>query len=509
MYKATVLGFDSADGSIVCIIPQLYGARPTRVDPALARPDDITRIAPVGVSDTVWVYFEGSDDHVPLWNPRVRDAAFDSAYVNVGGDTMTGGLIINSGGLNVYGGQTITTGNLVVSAGSITAQNNITATAGNITATAGTVNATGGSFSGIINTSGVSAGVAYYDRDLGGDYSFIYRSSNVLRFWNSPTGTDKMTLDDSGNLFPAGYVWTTTPGSRFSTTTSASITSTGGGAIQVYQPTAGTDAFIDFHVSGDFAIEFGLAGDINDLAVGGWSMGANKYRIYHAGNLSSQTILPGRIENVGAYSWSGDTDTGLDHPGDGWQRMITNSAATQQWINNGGTHRSEFNAHVWMNNNVFYLRTAADTNHGLFYNGSIDGPQLSGYSVVRLWSVQANSGFDLRSNGDVAINPGKSYLTDSSIVFKENIEDMDPADCLAQVLSMRPVRFDIIGRPQDGRRSGFIAEWTQPIIPEIVSVSTDDSPPSVDYAGSTPFLFGAIKALTERIVALENGVNNG
>ena len=46
-----------------------------------------------------------------------------------------------------------------------------------------------------------------------------------------------------------------------------------------------------FHASGDFALYFGLDADANDLAVGGWSMGANKYKIWHQGNDGSGSGL--------------------------------------------------------------------------------------------------------------------------------------------------------------------------------------------------------------------------
>ena len=55
--------------------------------------------------------------------------------------------------------------------------------------------------------------------------------------------------------------------------------------LQIYQATASKDAFMTFHVSGDYAVHFGLDGTTNDLFVGGWSMGAVKHKVYHAGNL--------------------------------------------------------------------------------------------------------------------------------------------------------------------------------------------------------------------------------
>jgi hypothetical protein len=61
--------------------------------------------------------------------------------------------------------------------------------------------------------------------------------------------------------------------------------------LEVFQDTAGSDAFMQFHISGDYAAYFGLKGDINDFAVGGWSMGANYYRVWHAGNDGSGSGL--------------------------------------------------------------------------------------------------------------------------------------------------------------------------------------------------------------------------
>ena len=56
--------------------------------------------------------------------------------------------------------------------------------------------------------------------------------------------------------------------------------------LQVYQATGGADAFMTFHISGDYAVHLGLDGSTNDLFVGGWSMGTNKYKILHTGNIT-------------------------------------------------------------------------------------------------------------------------------------------------------------------------------------------------------------------------------
>ncbi len=62
-------------------------------------------------------------------------------------------------------------------------------------------------------------------------------------------------------------------------------TSTGSlGALEVFNSGSGNDAFMTFHAGGDYACYFGLDADSNDLAVGGWSKGAVKYKMWHAGN---------------------------------------------------------------------------------------------------------------------------------------------------------------------------------------------------------------------------------
>jgi hypothetical protein len=59
--------------------------------------------------------------------------------------------------------------------------------------------------------------------------------------------------------------------------------------LQVYQPSAGYDALMSFHVGGDYAVHFGLDGGINDLVVGGWSMNA-KHTVWHHGNHPKTTV---------------------------------------------------------------------------------------------------------------------------------------------------------------------------------------------------------------------------
>jgi hypothetical protein len=75
-----------------------------------------------------------------------------------------------------------------------------------------------------------------------------------------------------------------------------SMTFTG---LEVKQYQYDKDAMMRFHVGNDFAGYFGLAGDINDFAVGGYSFGANKHRILHKGNIDQFTPVSGNWWNNG------------------------------------------------------------------------------------------------------------------------------------------------------------------------------------------------------------------
>jgi hypothetical protein len=61
--------------------------------------------------------------------------------------------------------------------------------------------------------------------------------------------------------------------------------------IQIVQSIANTDALMLFNVAGDYLVNFGLDGTTNDLFVGGWSMGAVKHKIWHAGNDGTGSTL--------------------------------------------------------------------------------------------------------------------------------------------------------------------------------------------------------------------------
>ena len=170
-------------------------------------------------------------------------------------------------------------------------------------------------------------------------------------------------------------------------------------SLQCYNNTVGNDAFMTFHIGGDFACYFGLDGGTNKLSVGGWSMGANSYEIYHSGNKPSLATLGytgatnanyitnnNQLTNGAGYITSFDITTQTDSK---YVRSdTTDTASGQITFSNGGifatngvrVYRQNTNSTIWFNGS-----SAADTNHALWnaYYGT--SPTTRG---------AANSGFD-------------------------------------------------------------------------------------------------------------------
>ena len=104
-----------------------------------------------------------------------------------------------------------------------------------------------------------------------------------------------------------GYIWTATGPNALSFRSQNTIdTATGDqAALEIYQDNAGEDAFIQFHVAGDYGKYLGLHGGINDFVVGGWSHGASYQRLFHDGyHPNADTLTTARTINGVSFNGS-------------------------------------------------------------------------------------------------------------------------------------------------------------------------------------------------------------
>ena len=98
---------------------------------------------------------------------------------------------------------------------------------------------------------------------------------------------------------------------------------------KIYNNGVGNDAFMTFHAGGDFAFYFGLDAGTNKLSVGGWSMGAASYAIYHEGNNPSFSQLGITASSINAL---GINATTLDGGGESEKDEI-NAANVSKELN--------------------------------------------------------------------------------------------------------------------------------------------------------------------------------
>ena len=120
----------------------------------------------------------------------------------------------------------------------------------------------------------------------------------------------------------------------------AASTNGGLGPIQVYQNSnvTNSDAFMTFHISNRYATYFGLDRETNDLFTGGWSDGAVKHKIWHAGNDGSGSGLDADLlDGINSLDFSRlvhTTATGGTGAADGantWTKIATFSTGTTQF----------------------------------------------------------------------------------------------------------------------------------------------------------------------------------
>ena len=173
-------------------------------------------------------------------------------------------------------------------------------------------------------------------------------SSTYLTSFDITTQTDEKYLRSNTGDTVSSY----TNQIRFPSATAIDTTSGNQASLEVFQSSSGDDAFMAFHVSGDYAAYFGLDGASNDFVVGGWSKGAVKQRVFHDGYhpnadkwTTARTITLGgdlsgsvSIDGSANVTLSGQvTNDSHDHTRITERSTITYGASQLQWTDLSGT----------------------------------------------------------------------------------------------------------------------------------------------------------------------------
>jgi hypothetical protein len=116
--------------------------------------------------------------------------------------------------------------------------------------------------------------------------------------------------------------------------------------------------------------------------------------------------------------------------------------------------------------------------------------------------------FLLDSSGSCFLSAAGAYTNFSARRLKKNIKALAPEAALAMVNSWQVRAFDWKVSVKANRQGdvGFIADEMYATTPDLVEMQPppgggDEEPATVNYPGTTPYLAGAIQALTARLDA--------
>lgn len=275
------------------------------------------------------------------------------------------------------------------------------------------------------------------------------------------------------------------------------------GCIEVYNTGASTDAFMSFHVGGDYACYFGLDGGTNKLSVGGWSMGANSYEIYHSGNKPSLATLgytgaanANYITNVNQLTNGSGYITGFDittQTDSKYLRSNANDTATGEITFNG---RVNIRGHIDLSDNEnLYFGSGDDVE--MFCNGSHMYMDLN--SGIGNFYIRDGSTTRYTFDDNGSFTASSNITAYSDITLKKNIEVIPNA--LDKVIQLRGVNFDRKDI-ETSRQSGVIAQEVEKVLPEVVATN-DEGIKSVAYGNMVGLLIEAIKEQQQQIDELK------
>ena len=273
--------------------------------------------------------------------------------------------------------------------------------------------------------------------------------------------------------------------------------------LEVYQPSAGSDAFMSFHVSGDYALYFGLDGATNDISVGGWSMGASKYRVYHSGNVGSQSLTIGTLGVTNDLTPSSGIQMRRDQSagiGLSWYSPSYTSWAT--YMATPGTTGCGASSNI----------TAASSAHGVTswaLRNFIENAGGYGYTWEAGTATGAPSVIMGLSSSTGNLSVGGTVTANSDRRIKKNIVTIDNA--LDKVLKLRGVTFQRTDTEDDKVLMGVVAQEVEEVIPEVVSLGDPDDPDSiksVSYGNMVGVLIEAIKEQQKQIDELKKQIEN-
>ena len=199
------------------------------------------------------------------------------------------------------------------------------------------------------------------------------------------------------------------------------------------------------------------------------------------------------------------------------QVLSTDGNGVLSWIASGLTVTNRTNA----DSSTYYV-TMSDQTSGSEDTLSIaDGSRFfytpnasssTGRLTVGNISLTASTASSSTSSGALIVTGGVgiggqmtavSIVETSSIALKENINPIQNA--LDSVMQLKGVTYDRLDSKE--HESGLIAEWTEEVLPELVTRDRDNNVVGIKYTKLTAYLIEAIKSLKQEINELKGDSN--
>jgi hypothetical protein len=137
------------------------------------------------------------------------------------------------------------------------------------------------------------------------------------------------------------------------------------------------------------------------------------------------------------------------------------------------------------------------------YGNKNNGTDNSWATQLAIHYVAPANSILVNSNGNVLMQYGYSGSDER---FKTNIKTIENA--LDKTLLLRGVNYNDFRNEPDELKMGLIAQEVELIIPEVVDTDEKTTMKSIAYSNMIGLLVEAIKELNNKIINLENKINN-
>lgn len=473
-----------------------------------------------------------------------------AANVFIGDGTSVVDIVFEqNGSVRALTGKTLTLGqsdSSVAFAGNVT--NGFRVTSGNVgigtTTPAASLQVVGGAIMPAVGNT-ATAGIQFPSDPGGGtgDRAYIRYFARTSESMTLLLGTENDT-DDHIAVVPGGNfgVGTITPSSKLHVIGTANVTANltlGAGAVGspslttagddntgIFFPAADTMAFVE---GGSEIMRIDSSGRVTI----GNTTGEALFSVYQSTDGSPAARFRGPTRNLAIipYYNSEGNDYGTwmyayNTSGSAFNRLTIGASAETIINPTGGnvgiaTTAPTSNLHVIGTANVSAnltvgagsntapsITTAGDNNTGIFFpaadtiaftEGGSEVMRVTSTSNVAIGTTTASYKVDV--TGD--IRASGNMISVSDLRTKQNIQTINSA--LQKVVNLRGVYFNRIG--SNTKHIGVIAQEVKEILPEVVSYTENEDRYSVAYGNMVGILIEAIKEQNEKIVELENKLN--